>query len=72
MTESFFEKINAARKVVVDPPSGWMYGFPDIWDKDKFESLEDFIRAAGYPEDQIDFACRHMRMWLPQEESGDG
>lgn len=51
MTESFFEKINAARKVVVDPPSGWMYGFPDIWDKDKFESLEDFIRAAGYPED---------------------
>ena len=72
MTESFFEKIHASRKVVVDPPSGWMYGFPATWDKDEYAEVEDFLKAKGYPEDQIDFACGYMRMWLPQEENKDG
>jgi hypothetical protein len=70
--ESFFEIIHEARKVIVDPPSGWQYGFPTLWDKDEYEKLEDFLKAKGYPEDQIEFACRHMRMWLPQEENKDG
>lgn len=72
MTESFFDQINTARVVMVDPPSGWMYGFPAVWDKNQFETIEEFLKAAGYPEKDIEFACRHMRMWLPQEEKNDG
>lgn len=72
MTESFFEKIQNARELFVDPPSGWQYGFPALWNKDTYPELEDFLKAKGYPEDQIDFACRYMRMWLPQEENKDG
>lgn len=72
MTESFFEKINAARQVVVDPPSGWMYGFPAVWDKDEYAEIEEFLKAKGYPEKDIDMACRHIRMWLPQEGEKNG
>lgn len=70
MTKSFFEQINEARKVMVDPPSGWMYGFPDLWDKDKHEKLADFLKEKGYPEKNIEFASCYMRMWLPEQNNG--
>jgi hypothetical protein len=68
--KSFFEIIHEARKVMVDPPSGWQYGFPALWDKDEYEKLEDFMEAKGYPKDQIEFACSYMRMWLPENIDG--
>ena len=69
MTEGFFEKIQNATKLMVDPPSGWMYGFPALWDKEQYPEVEEFLRAKGYPEKDIDFACSYMRMWLPQEKN---
>lgn len=69
--ETFFEKIQSARKLMIDPPSGWAYGFPDIWDKDKYPEVEDFLKAKGYPQDQIEFTSRYLRMWLPQEKALD-
>lgn len=69
MTEekSFFEKIMTADEVFVDPPSGWMYGFPALWSRKEYPKVEDFLRAKGYPEDQIEFASSYLRMWLPPE-----
>lgn len=72
MADSFFEKIQAATKLMVDPPSGWMYGFPALWDKEQYPELDDFLKAKGYPEKDIGFACSYMRMWLPQDEAKDG
>ena len=69
MSENFFEKIQKATKLIVDPPSGWQYGFPALWDKAEYPKVEDFLRAKGYPEDQIEFAMSYMRMWLPQENT---
>lgn len=44
---------------IVDPPSGWQYGFP--------APLEDDYRAQllrmGYPEKDIQFAIEHSRFW---------
>lgn len=68
MADSFFEKIMSSRELMVDPPSGWQYGFPALWSKDAYPEVADFLKAKGYPEDQIDFACQYMRMWLPDQE----
>lgn len=57
-----------AKRIMVDPPSGWMYGFPALWDKTKYDTLALFLRAKGYPEKDIDFACSYMRMWLPTDD----
>ena len=32
------------QKLMVDPPSGWMYGFPVLWDKSIHPQLEDLLR----------------------------
>lgn len=34
--------------VWVDPPSGWRYGFPKLWDRKG--SCQDWMIANGYPE----------------------
>ena len=48
-----------ARVLVVDPPSGWRFGFPAILQKDYRQQLID----ANYPSDQIELAIRYSRYW---------
>jgi len=43
--------------VLVDPPSGWMYGFPAPLQEDYEQQLKD----AGYPEKNIPLALKHSR-----------
>jgi len=50
-------------KFYVDPPSGWQYGFPAVYDATKDGSLEEFFRSKGYPEKDIKFALQHTRSW---------
>ena len=50
-------------KLWIDPPSGWLYGFPAIWDDSMWPDIEVFLAFKGYPEDDIDFAMKYMRMW---------
>ncbi len=54
-------------RVWIDPPSGWRYGFPRVWNKTEEPNLEDFLRKNGYPEKDIPFACKWLRMWETQE-----
>lgn len=66
--EPFNKTLKNATKVWVDPPSGWLYGFPKIWNKqDKY--LEDLLRESNYPEKDIPFAVSYMRMWLVDEDN---
>lgn len=44
---------------MVDPPGGWMYGFPKILEEDYRQQLID----SGYPEGDIEFALRYSREW---------
>lgn len=53
-------------KVWVDPPSGWKYGFPCIWDDEEYSELEDLYDAKGYPESLREHAW--IRMWPVSEE----
>lgn len=56
----------SCKKIWIDPPHGWMYGFPAIWDTTKF-SIDEFLREHHYPEKDIEFACQYMRMWETNE-----
>lgn len=52
----------------VDPPSGWRFGFPRIYDPLKYGTMEDFLIHHGYPEDGVDFALKHMRVWEVEKD----
>ncbi len=49
---------------LVDPPNGWMFGFPAPLEKD----YELQLKRAGYPAQDIDFALRYSRYW--EEDDG--
>ena len=50
--------------LLVDPPSGWLYGFPAPMKEDYGKQL----REAGYPEADILFAFAHSRYWETEED----
>lgn len=58
-------------KTIVDPPSGWKYGFPKELPEDAHLDSFDFrqwLLNSGYPESEVDFAMQYVRTWT-QEES---
>ena len=54
---------------MIDPPSGWLYGFPKPYDKKKDGDLKDFFKKNGYPEKDINFALENCRMWNVEENN---
>lgn len=38
---------------LVDPPSGWKYGFPKPWDGEPGETVDSWLERRGYPEREI-------------------
>jgi hypothetical protein len=53
----------AKNKTMIDPPEGWRYGFPKSWDSGVDGDLREFLLQNGYPEKDVDFALKHIRMW---------
>ena len=56
-------------KMWVDPPSGWRYGFPKIYKRDR--PIEQWLIDNGYPEYDVDWAAKHMRWWPVEEGDED-
>ena len=56
------------KKMMIDPPSGWRYGFPLPYDEGQDGPIEDFLKAQGYPERDIEFALQYMRVWPVEEQ----
>jgi hypothetical protein len=57
-------------KLYVDPPSGWQYNFPKIWDSEKYPDMRKWLVDNGYSQSMIDkmgerFYCR---FWQPDDE----
>ena len=48
---------------MVDPPGGWLYGFPAPLQGD----YEKQLRDAGYPEKDIPLALEHSWSWIDNE-----
>lgn len=47
--------------MMVDPPSGWRYGFPKIFDPLDGETLQQWLRRQGLPEALIELGS--VRYW---------
>lgn len=64
---------------IVDPPSGWMYGFPKPYtcehsgDPEKYEQeRNDWFIAEGYPEELIaQGMLKRSRSWFKPVEEND-
>jgi len=52
----------------IDPPSGWRYGFPKLWDRKV--PVEQWLVYNGYPIEDVDFAVQHIRWW-PEAEANN-
>ncbi len=57
---------------IIDPPSGWKYGFPKPIPEDRKKDVKAFLIEEGYPEEEIEkhgayFFCRYWQE--PDEES---
>ena len=60
--------------MMIDPPSGWLYGFPKILPDPKPESMHEWLVGNGYPQEEIDkmkeyFYCRY---WETELEINSG
>lgn len=52
------------KKTWIDPPEGWRYGFPRVFDwNDQYETLSNWFIRNGYPEKDINFALTYSRQW---------
>ena len=54
---------------MIDPPSGWLYGFPKVLPDPKPESMHEWLVGNGYPQEEIDkmkeyFYCRYWETEL--------
>jgi len=57
------------KKLMIDPPSGWKYGFPKPL-PDGVENIKEWLLENGYPQREIDLCGKHFyyRTW---EQSND-
>ena len=54
-------------KRMVDPPSGWKYGFPKELPKGK--KYEELLIESGYPKEDVEFAMKYSRQWYEDEST---
>ena len=55
-------------KMMIDPPSGWLYGFPRRYDQAQDGPMDQFLLANGYPARDVEFALQYMRVWPAEDE----
>ena len=53
---------NIIYPLIIDPPSGWQYGFPKLLTQWHGQSLEDWLREQGYPVRLMESGLR-ARYW---------
>jgi len=58
-------------KLWIDPPSGWRYGFPKIWDPNTEPDIKVWLIESGYPQSEVDFALQYYRQWLVDVPEGN-
>lgn len=49
---------------MVDPPSGWRYGFPKLYDPACGLSMEEWLTKEGYPHKP-----EYVRQWYVGDET---
>ena len=53
-------------RTIIDPPSGWKYGFPKPIPTDidgDHTKLAEWLIEQGYPTEDLDLAMKYSRYW---------
>lgn len=61
------------KRMMIDPPGGWKYGFPKEFDLDTDDPVElkDWLIENGYPKSQIEKweeITNHCRYWYEDKD----
>jgi len=58
-------------KVWVDPPEGWRYGFPKVWDTELHDNMLHWLNDRGYPPELRDQYGEYffVRQWSVKDDS---
>jgi hypothetical protein len=59
-----------SKTLMIDPPSGWMYGFPKPIPNDQLDRVHAWLVENGYPQNEIDARGDHFysRYWEKEIE----
>lgn len=55
--------------IMIDPPSGWMYGFPKPYTPKKGQSTIDWLKENGYPAEKLKDGLAWCRFWEVEDET---
>lgn len=55
-------------KMWVDVPSGWVYGFPKLYNPEEDGELAEWVYNNGYPRDK---EILYHRMWEATDQNRD-
>lgn len=55
------------KKKIIDPPSGWQFGFPRELPPE-VENLGEWLVEVGYPPEDVDLALKYSRYWEEDSE----
>lgn len=59
-----------ADELMVDPPSGWRYGFPKVWNRKTHPDMTAWLIENGYPPKAASDTTLHYRfMSVPKKET---
>ncbi len=72
MLEILLERESMGKRLIIDPPAGWRYGFPKPYDNPDNKPLEEWLLDNGYPQKEIDNAgAKYCRYWEDDNENID-
>jgi len=56
--------------LMIDPPSGWKYGFPKPL-PEEVENVKEWLLEQGYPQREIDLCGKHFhyRTWEQTDDA---
>jgi hypothetical protein len=62
--------MNDTKDLMIDPPSGWQYGFPKVIPANHLNRVNDWLVENGYPRELIEsFGDRfYYRCWDVEEK----
>lgn len=60
-------------KVYIDPPAGWQYGFPKVYDPKRDGDVLKWLVEQGYPQEEIDRLGEsfYFRSWDAKDQPTD-
>lgn len=60
-------------KVYIDPPTGWQYGFPKVYDSRVDGDVHKWLVEQGYPQQEIDRLGKsfYFRSWEAKDAPSD-